>query len=342
MKTPSPQSKESPQPQATAHAFVTFLMLNDNYLPGALTLGYSLLKQQVSGALVCLITPGVSPQGRRALELIFDQVLEVDLIYVPHARRQERQDRPYFFTRLNALRLGRDGDLGCDFEKIIVIDADVLPIRDYDSLATLDTPAGVINERKSHFVETDASGAHVIPDSVKRDGTWIWHRMYGESCPHGEPIPADITDRVESEPGNMGINGSLFVLEPSMDELTLIRSDVERPEMRRLVGDLFDWPDMQYMTMRWSGQWTSIDARYSGLSGYPDLTLLCGTHFAGFKPWYFNRGKAMKQYSRYPDFQLWFQVYEEMVTEGPQLLRFRKLDRLLKSVRKLRTTDSTR
>ena len=152
MKTPSPQSKESPQPQATAHAFVTFLMLNDNYLPGALTLGYSLLKQQVSGALVCLITPGVSPQGRRALELIFDQVLEVDLIYVPHARRQERQDRPYFFTRLNALRLGRDGDLGCDFEKIIVIDADVLPIRDYDSLATLDTPAGVINERKSHFV----------------------------------------------------------------------------------------------------------------------------------------------------------------------------------------------
>ena len=337
MKTPITRSQGPRHPASETHAFVTFLMLNDNYLPGALTLGYSLRHQQLPGTLVCLITTGVSPQAQHALEQIFDRVLEVELVYVPHVRRQERQDRPYFFTRLNALRLGRDGDLGCHFEKIVVIDADVLPIRDYDSLFGLSTPAGIINERKSHFVEVDDSGTHVIPETVKQDGTWVWHRLYGKTCPHGKLIPAGITDRVAGEPGNMGINGSLFVLEPSMDEFCRILADVERPEVQRLVGDLFDWPDMQYMTMRWSGQWTSIDARYSGLSGYPDLSVLCGTHFAGFKPWYFNRRKAMMQYARFADFQLWFQVYEQMVTEGhPQLLRFGKLERLLKSVRQLK------
>ena len=100
--------------------------------------------------------------------------------------------------------------------------------------------------------------------------------------------------------------------------------------------DLFDWPDMQYMTMRWSGQWTSIDVRFSGLGGYPDLEVLCGTHFAGFKPWYFNRGKTIERYARYADFQLWFRVFEDMMYVKPDLLRSRKLEHLLRNVVALR------
>jgi glycogenin glucosyltransferase len=320
-------------------AFVGFLMLNDNYLPGALTLAYGLRRQEADADLVCLTTDGVSTSAHHALEQLYDRVLPVERFYVPHVRRQERQDRPYFFTRLNSLRLGADGDLGCRYDRVVVIDADVLPLRCYDHLFALQSPAGIMNERKEHFVETDEGGGYSVPDEVLASGRWVWHRVYDGVCPHGQPIPAELTDRVWSQPPNMGINGSLFVFEPSMAELDAIREDVERPEVRQLVGDLFDWPDMQYLTMRWSGRWHSIDGRFSGLNGYPSLDLLCGTHFAGFKPWYFNREKAMARYRRHADFQRWFAVYEQMVTEGyPQLREVRKLCRILEQVQAVRAT----
>ena len=316
-------------------AYVTFVMLNDNYVPGALTLGHSLREQQTAAALVCLVSEGVSSNARKALEAVFDLVVEIELLYVPHARRQERQAGPYFFTRINALRLGADGELGCRFEKLVVIDADVLPLRRYDHLFQLAPPAGILNESKDHLIESDESGGYAQTEAARTTGKWVWHRLYDPVCPHGHLIPEEITDRVRNDPKNMGLNGSLFVLEPSMREFEEIKRDVRTPEIEHLVGDQFDWPDMQYLTMRWSGEWRNIDIRFSGLNGYPDLDVLCGTHFAGFKPWYFQRQKAMSRYCRYPDFKRWFEQFEQMIRQHPGLLEFGKLQRLHEAIRSL-------
>ena len=137
----------------------------------------------------------------------------------------------------------------------------------------------------------------------------------------------------------MGFNGSLFVMKPSISEYHDILQDLQRPEIQRLVGDLFDWPDMQYLTIRWSGSWRNIDVRYSALNGYPDLSVLYGTHFAGFKPWYFQRQRAMERYARYADFQLWFERYAELLAAYPALQRNGKLKRLLTDVQAARNTD---
>ena len=308
-------------------------MRNDSYLPGALLLAYALGKQHTRADLVCMVTPEITPRARYALDLLFDRVVDVDAIYVPHVRRQKRQDRPYWFTRLNALRLGEDGDLGYGYEKLVLLDADVLPLRHYERLFQIDVPAGILNEKKSHLVETDADGQYVIPPSVETDGTWKWHRLYDPICPHGTNIPREITDRGLQDPANLGINGSLFVLEPSMKEYERIRQDVQRPEVARLVGDVYDWPDMQYLTVRWSGRWTNVDLRYSGFNGYPNLSVLYGTHFAGIKPWYVRRKKMLARYARYEDFRLWFREYVELVTVArPGLLEVKKLERLLQTI----------
>ncbi len=111
-------------------AFATFLMLNDNYLPGCLVLAGGLRRQNVRVPLFVLVTDEVSPQAREALSELYDHVVEVERIYVPHARRQERQDRPYYFTRIQVLRLGRDGDLGFDLDRVVVIDAIAIKIGD--------------------------------------------------------------------------------------------------------------------------------------------------------------------------------------------------------------------
>ncbi|MBN1373863.1 hypothetical protein JW962_00820 [Candidatus Dojkabacteria bacterium] len=309
----------------STNAFVTFLMLNDSYLPGSLVLGYALRKQNIKADLVCLVTPVITQEARAALSVIYDHVIEVNEIYVPHKDRQRRQDVPYLCTRFNALRLGADGDLGVAYEKIVILDSDVLPLKNYMSLSKLNTPAGILNEKKGHFKGTN--------DNRENLTEWSWHEVYGDICPHGARVPQEITDRVKYDPSNMGMNGSLFVVTPSYVEFKNILKDINSPLMAEYVGDKFVWPDMQYLTMRWSGSWYSVDIKYSGLNGYPNLNALNGTHFAGVKPWYFKRDKkAVISFSKFPDYQLWYKTYLEMIKDYPQLLNVKRLNALVEYI----------
>lgn len=134
------------------------------------------------------------------------------------------------------------------------------------------------------------------------------------------------------DPTNMGVISSLLVLEPSLAEFNAIMSDIQSPEMQPLVSDAFDWPEMQYLTLRYSGQWTNVDLRYHSLNGYPNLDVLYGIHYTGFKPWQFRREGSMDRYGRRDDFQLWFKLYREMLQAHPRLQGNRKLDTLLQKI----------
>ncbi len=310
-------------------------MLNDQYLPGALLLANQLRAQWTQADLVCLVSEGVGSDSRDSLAVLFDRVVEVPPLFVPHARRQARQDRPWLLTRLQALRLGPDGDLGCSYEKIVLLDADILPIKRFDHLFLLNTPAGVLNERKSHFVSLAADRTYRLPADVELTGRWIWHEIYG-AMGHGERIPAEITLRVRDDPTNLGVNAALLVLRPCMRELASIRKDIERPSVRRLLEEVFDWPDMQYLTLRWSGRWTNADACFCGLCGYPSLPALCGTHFAGPKPWDLEHDPAVRAYARYPDFRYWYRCFEIMMSLEPVLRANPRLSRLAHAVQTCR------
>ncbi|MCP4415794.1 MAG: hypothetical protein GY805_04180 [Chloroflexi bacterium] len=327
-----PKQQPMPQPNGRSpHTYVTFLMLNDSYLPGVLLLAHGLRRQKTKADLICMVTEEISRPARHALGLLYDEVIDVEKIFVPHKRVQKRPYLPYVFTRLHALRLGADGDLGHNYSKIGLLDADLLPLRHYDQLFTLSTPAGTINERKSHVMEWGEDGNFIIPESVAQDGTWNWHNIYAD-CPHGQPIPREITDRVAQDPSNMGVISSLLILEPSAAEFQAIMADIQTPEMRSLVGDAFDWPEMQYLTQRYSGQWTNVDLRFHSLNGYPNLDVLNGLHYTGFKPWQFRRTGSMERYGRRADFQLWFKLYREMMQTYPLLQSNRKLRSLLKKI----------
>lgn len=319
---------------SSRYAYVTFLLFNlsNKYVSSALLLAYALRQQGTQADLVCMVTPGMPPDVHAALHRVYDHVIKVEPIVVPHRRRHQRPDRPFLLTRLQALRLGADGDLGLHYDKIVILDADILPLRYYDHLFTLATPAGIINERKSHMMDYDENGAFIVPASVATTGKWKWHDIYEPICPHGQPIPASITDRVRDDLTNMGIITALFVIEPSRAELCAILEDVRRPEVERYVGDLFDLPDMQYLTMRYSGQWTNVDIRFLGLSGYPSMAALFGTHYVGnVKPWSFEK-KGLTRYARYEDFRMWYVQFIEMMTEGiPALQRSARLQRELEA-----------
>ena len=297
------------------YAYVTFVMNNDSFIPGALVFAYALKKQATKADLVCLVTEEVSPQAITSLKQLYDKVIKVKRVYVPHTDRQTRQDRPFLFTRFQALRLGKDGDLGCHYDKIILADADVLPLCYYDTLFDIKTPSGIINEKKEYCMEYQ-EGKYIIPDSVYQDGTWIWHKVY-ESYPSGSLIPAQVTNRVLSDKQNMGVNASLYGLTPNMSLYKAIIEDSLNRDIQKIVAT-FPWPEMQYITYKLSGKWHNIDLKYSSFNGYPIIDVLFGIHYAGLKPWRRNH-RSIKHFGLNEDYRLWYAVYKKMIHDYPKL-----------------------
>ena len=316
-------------------AYVTFVMRNDSFVPGALVFAFALRKQNVTSDLVCIVSEQVSNQGVESLRMLFDDVIVLDEIYVPHNERQERQDRPFLFTRFNALRLGKDGDLGKVYDKILIADADLLPLHNYDSLFELNTPAGVINEKKAYCMESH-KGKYVIPDSVYEDGTWIWHRQY-EALPFGSKIPKEITDRVKMDKTNMGVNAALYLFEPSMTLFRSILDDVNDAEKLEQIR-AYPWPEMQYITEKMSGKWHNMDLKYSSFNGYPIIDVLHGIHYAGLKPWQLKH-RSIQHFGKNEDYKLWYAVFIKMTEEYPGVLDNYKLKKCAKNIHRLREDD---
>ena len=323
-------------------AFVTFLMFNDSYLPGCLTAAYGLREQQSPSRLACVVTRDISAEARNALEAVYDTVVEVEYIPIPTQTGPRRLTRTGSarveegaLTRFASLRLGPDGDLGCSFEKVVVIDADVLPMRDFDTLWSLRAPAGVVNERREHMVEIDPDGRLVGRLASRKTSAWVWHEIYGSICPHGAPIPQEITDRVAVDHENFGVNGSLLVIRPSMATYNDFMRWVSTPEISQLVRSHWRWIDQQASTLYWSGQWTSVDPGFAALYGYPSLELARGLHFAGIKPWSWRKTGFARRIEKFPDYRLWGTSYLKMVESAPELRAHRGLRRIEREIRRV-------
>ena len=306
-------------------AYVTFIIRNDSYLPGALVFGYSLRLQKTEADLICIVSDNISNQAISSLKEVYDDVIVMDEVYVPHDRRHERQDRPFLFSRFNAFRLGSGGDLNKTYEKIIIADCDILPLHSYDSLFNLDAPAGIINEKKEYCMEYNDEGKYIAPKSLDKEGTWNWHNIY-KHVPHGTLIPKEITDRIINDKTNMGVNASLMLFNPTMKLYNSVMDDLSDKEIQKEIS-LYNWPEMQYITLKLSGKWTNVDLKFSSFNGYPDIKYLNGIHFAGLKPWNI-KNKSLKSFGRFDDYKLWYYTYLKMCDSNTSLLDNNKLSKL--------------
>lgn len=306
------------------NAYVTFIIRNDSFLSGALVFGYALRLQETEHDLVCIISENVSKQAEQALKRIYDVVLTIPEVYVPHERRHERQDRPFLFSRFNAFRLGKDGDLGTEYDKIIIADCDILPLHNYDALFDLEAPAGIINEKKEHCMEYE-DGKYITPDSVYDTETWNWHDIY-KDIPHGAKIPLEITERIKTDKTNLGVHSSLCLYEPTMDFYNSIMDDLEDVKVQQEIST-YNWPEMQYMSNKLSGHWTNMDLKYSSFNGYPSIDILYGTHFAGLKPWSI-KNKSVKSFGKFDDYKLWYHTFVKMCEEVPGVMYHNKIKKI--------------
>lgn len=125
------------------HAFVTLVMLGDDYVPGALVLAANIRQKGSKASLVVMVTADVSQRCRDFLRQLYDEVIEVPLIDadVPSnmkkgTKAKSRNWVSKIFTRLYALKLTQ-------YEKVVLLDADLYCAKNPDSIFALQAPAAI-------------------------------------------------------------------------------------------------------------------------------------------------------------------------------------------------------
>ncbi len=308
--------------QQKRYAYCTFLIENDRYLPGVLTFAYALKKQEISADFICIVTDEVPVECSRLISCLYTYVFCVEQSRVKNINKGKRSDREKLFTRFLALEALKRNRLR--YDKIILCDSDLLPLRNFSDLCFYPAPSGILNERKEN----------VIGYGLQNE--WVWFDVYRDIPPKAS-IPKRITDRVKTDVMNLGVNSVIYVLDDDTISYSEIAQDLENEQMRAQIA-AYPWPDMQYMTCKLSGRWHNLDIRYASFNSFPDLHSIYGTHYAGMKPWDVGQ-KSYLHYCRHEDYKLWICVFLNMMQEKHSFLRYSRLKKLRDFLMELVRTD---
>jgi alpha-N-acetylglucosamine transferase len=303
---------------SSVNAYGTFLFKDGGYLPGILLIAHKLRELSNKDIkLICCHTDDIEDYVLEAISLVYDDVQPIDYLKFGKNRVGRQSPLPYMFTRFRFLQL-------IQLNKVLIFDADMLPLASFDDLFELNAPAGVLNESKNNMKGSQ--------QTTKKLDKWEWHDKYEPQYGHGKTIPKEITDKPLLLPDlNMGINGGLMLLKPSANDFDTFLDWCHQPENKSAIEKM-PWPDMQAITAFYSGKWTNIDAKYLGLYGYPNIASLNGIHFIGPKPWQWRAKGFAYRLNKYPDYKLWAEEYLAMCSQRADLLKYKQLANLKQQI----------
>ena len=281
-----------------------------SYLDGCILGALGLKRQKTMAKVICFVTPDISNDDISKLSIVFDEVKVVP--YISPYKLNDIADKgrikmdkgifkncpnydkshPYshVFFKLHVF----NPDL-FPYDKVCFVDSDLVPLNYYDSLFTLNTPAGWVEYRKKEpYLEA-----------------FNWDRC--DFLTHGEPIPKFITD-IDKKSG-ADVNAGLFVIKPDktqykqmIKELTSPIStwmgkdklhkgfwsfDFDSTTGSKFVKDSYCYPEQNYLTKRYSGKWNYIEFAFQSWGLDPCNSF--GIHMAAFnpKPWFKQPAKGL-------------------------------------------------
>ena len=309
LKVPKPSYMKKSGKAKFAYAFGMFPNPKNGkaaYLDGCILGALGLKRQKTHADVICFITPDISEADKRKLEVVFDKV-----IYVPYIS-------PYKMTgtgNLKTIMMDPDIFKNCPnytkehpyahvffklhifnpklfpYEKVCFVDSDLVPMNYYDSLFMLDTPAGWVEYRKKWPYQR----------------SFHWDRC--DYLEHGKPIPKIFTET--GTKGASDVNAGLMIISPNQKEYDTMIKQLQSPAKtwlgpgkehigfwdmdlnketsitgQKFVDSSYCYPEQNYLTKRYSGQWTYVE--YSFQSWSLDPCNSFGIHMAAFnpKPWF--------------------------------------------------------
>ncbi|CAK9051896.1 unnamed protein product [Durusdinium trenchii] len=176
-----------------------------DYVLGALVLGFSIKRTRTKHSLVCLHTEDVSPEHLKLLQIFWDCRL-VEHIEVAAAKRLSTDDfieeSRFFkvFTKLRALEQ-------VDFEKVLVMDIDLLVLSSVDKLFELPAPAA-------------------LKRGMNR-GKWPY--KHGDDIDGTTFFSGSEPDKTHSWGQGTGINAGVMLLAPNMADFLQMQAELREP-----------------------------------------------------------------------------------------------------------------
>ncbi|ACI28772.1 P13 [Agrotis ipsilon multiple nucleopolyhedrovirus] len=147
-------------------AYVTLVMLGDEYVEGAMVLAKSLLASGTRHHLVCMVTPDVSARARDKLAELYTSVLDVDyLSFECPPMLTKRQNQMYghwidkAFTKWQCLKLHQ-------YEKLVYLDADHLVVKNIDHLFQLKAPGICFTDDNYGYYDRLQYGDTIQPETM--------------------------------------------------------------------------------------------------------------------------------------------------------------------------------
>ncbi|NBP83985.1 MAG: hypothetical protein EBU54_01745 [Mycobacteriaceae bacterium] len=297
-------------------AWVVLLMLGRAYTPGALVIAESLRALKTKHEIVCMVTDDIPHEVRALLRgtpenPIYDDVVEVPyVVQRTHPFDTKKRAELYSgwidrsFTKWNCLQLTQ-------YDRVILVDADVVAIANCDDLFELRPPAACYSNPWAY--PWQARGGLPNPYLMKcRPGR---HGLAYDP-PHGARVPASQIEEALRTRSFVGW-GAMTLLEPDAAKyeafLTMLHAaPVFGEEYNAMSGA--DEIAIAVFYAREGGEWTHIHQRYLAIPWKQNWVSrdIRAYHYHGRKPW------DMKP-DEWPDLADWWRVADRLAVKHPSL-----------------------
>lgn len=278
---------------------------NVGYCLGALVTGYSILRSGSQHDRVMMHTPDVPTAHLDLLSRVWNVQIPVEYVRCDPALIMNYETSRFkeVFTKLRCLSLQQ-------YDKILLVDTDMLIMKNMDELFLLEAPAAFT--RTKEFPK-----GSLVPASEFR------------------PLPGADPVRYGT-----GINAGLVLLRPDTATWERVHADVSGAKPRRVA---YPDPEQMYLTAMYVGEWHYIPREYNYQYGLATKAVwqsvynkapsqVYNIHYSSTrKPWKLlgPDGKMQRDNSMNPYImkfvRCWFDAFEEMRKDGD------RLDRLLEA-----------
>ena len=263
-------------------AWVT-LVTHSSYLPGVITLAYSLSKHATAYPLLVLVTPSLPESCRRALDLESTHnslltVHPIEPLELPEGRKMTVIAKRFedTWTKLRAFEL-------TSYDTCVFIDADITIFKNMDEIFDIALP-GDDWIAATHSCVCNLDHDSWAPNNWRRENCAYTPLRHPAALEEGASIPADA-----APPDTYALlNGGVFVYHPS-EVLWKAMFDhfLTSPELSN-----FQFPDQDFLASKFCGKWKSFPWKYNALKTMKQWhtniwrdTEVKGLHYIVDKPW---------------------------------------------------------
>jgi alpha-N-acetylglucosamine transferase len=273
------------------NAFVTLVMKNGHYVNGALVMAYSLKLTKTKYPVICMTTTDIYYQYKNLLEKAFDQVMLIPYInyktlnlYTKKQNEIYKDWKDISFTKWNCLNLSQ-------YNKICLLDADIVIQKNIDHLFNLQAPAGCFGNN------------------------WDSKVNYYDEINYGEIINNKILQKGLND--GYIVNGHCIVLEPSSK---IYNKFINFMKLGNYKNDkkcisMTDEVALVKFFIAENKPWTQIDKRYNCIpwknNNIDNQYIL--HYFNKNKPWQLKRNE-------WDDLKYWYKIWDLLCKKFPELV----------------------